>query len=89
MTTNNAVTPKEIYDSYPGSDLLSIDPPEIDETFYDYINRQSKQAIRECGDTLFAFLIFELADAGNREDAINMLDRALDDVLSVRRAVDT
>jgi len=89
MTTNNAVTPKEVYDSYPASDLLSIDPPEIGETFHDYINRQGKQTIRECGDTLFAFLIFELAEAGNRAEAAHMLDRALDDILHVRRAVDT
>lgn len=86
--TNNPLTPKEIYDSYPAADLLAVDPPETGETFHDYINRQGKQQIRECGDTLFAFMIFELADAGNRDEAIHMLDRALDDVLSVRRAID-
>jgi hypothetical protein len=86
--TNNPLTPKEIYDSYPASDLLAIDPPEIGETFQDYINRQGKKQIRECGDTLFAFLIFELVDAGNREEAVHMLDRALDDILRVRRAID-
>jgi hypothetical protein len=86
--TNNPLTPKEVYDSYPAADLLALDPPETHETFHDYINRQRKQQIRECGDTLFAFLLFELAEAGSREEAVHMLDRALDDILCVRRAVD-
>ena len=86
--TNSQLVPKAIYDSYPGSDLLAVDPPNNDETFHDYINRVGKQSIRECGDTLFAFIIFELADADDLESAVHMLDRALDDILTVRRAID-
>lgn len=86
--TNNPLTPKEVYDAYPAADLLNVDQPNVSETFHDYINRQGKQQIRECGDTLFAFLIFELADAEGRYEAIHMLDRALDDILHVRRAID-
>lgn len=86
--TNSQLSPKTVYDSYPGSDSLAVDQPNSDETFHDYINRVGKQSIRECGDTLFAFLIFELADADNLDSAVHMLDRALDDILHVRRALD-
>jgi hypothetical protein len=81
--TNDLLKPKTIYDSYPGSDLLAVDPPTADETFHDYINRVGKQNIRECGDTLFA-----LIEAEDLEAAVHMLDRALDDILHVRRAID-
>jgi hypothetical protein len=81
---SNPVIPKEVYDSYPVSDLLGIDPPEVGESFHDYINRQSKNAIRQCGDTLFAFLIFEMSDAGDREEAVHMIDTAIRDLTAVR-----
>ena len=33
------VTPKDIYDAYPGSDLLALEPPEENETFEAYKKR--------------------------------------------------
>lgn len=86
--SNNRVTPKEIYDAYPGAEFLAIDPPQENETIPDYINRVGRKTIIACGDTLFAFLIFEMADAGNRNEAVNMLDRALNDILRVLREVE-
>ena len=81
---SNPVTPKEVYDSYPVSDLLAIDPPEVGESFKDYTNRQDKNALSQCGDTLFAFLISELSDAGDREEAVHMIDTAIRDLSAVR-----
>lgn len=85
---NRRVTPKEVYDAYPGAEFLAVEPPRENETIPDYINRVGRKALAECGDTLFTFLIFEMAEAGNRDEAINMLERALDDMLSVLRAVE-
>jgi hypothetical protein len=85
---SSSVTPKEVYDSYPGADFLAVDPPHVDESFHDYINRQGKHRLRTCGDTLFAFLLFELADAGNREDAVRMLNTALNDIVAVRSHIE-
>ena len=85
--TNNFVTPKELYDSYPAADLLDIDPPEIGESFNDYIIRQSTDAIFRCGDTLFAFLIFELSEAVPREEAARMINTAANDLLAVQKHI--
>ena len=85
--TNNSVTPKELYDSYPAADLLDIDPPRVGESFNDYITRQSNDAILRCGDTLFAFLIFELSDAGSREEAVRMINTAASDLLAVQKHI--
>lgn len=58
------VTPKDIYDVYPGSDLLALFPPEENETFAAYKKRMGgREGILDCGDTLFAFLLFEAEDA--------------------------
>ena len=57
------VTPKDIYDAYPGSDLLALFPPEENETFAAYKERMGgHKGILDCGDTLFAFLLFEAED---------------------------
>ena len=57
------VTPKDIYDAYPESDLLALEPPEENETFAAYRKRMGgNKSILACGDTLFAFLLFEAAD---------------------------
>ncbi|NBT75295.1 MAG: hypothetical protein EBT15_04875 [Betaproteobacteria bacterium] len=85
---NNPVTPKEVYDSYPGADFLNVDPPHLGESFHDYVNRQGKQRLRTCGDTLFAFLLFELADAGSRADAVRMLNTAINDIVAVKSRIE-
>lgn len=49
-----------IYDSYPSSDLLPIDPEA------DCVNLQTlKEAAKNCGDPLFAFIVNEVDDAGS------------------------
>ena len=57
------VTPKDIYDAYPDSDLLAIEPPKENETFAAYKKRVGgNKGVLACGDTLFAFLLFEAQD---------------------------
>jgi hypothetical protein len=89
--TSKPVTALEIYDAYPGSDLIPLNPPLEHETVPAYIKRVGRKNLRECGDTLFAFVFFELSES-NEEDArrscIHMLDVALRDIVSVRNALE-
>jgi len=89
--TSKPVTALEIYDAYPGSDLIPLNPPLEHETVPAYIKRVGRKNLRECGDTLFAFVFFELSES-NEEDArrscIHMLDVALSDIVSVRNALE-
>jgi hypothetical protein len=91
-TTSKPVTALEIYDAYPGSDLIPLDPPLEHETVSAYIKRVGRKNLRECGDTLFAFIFFELSDSDEedaREGCIHMLDVALRDVMAVKHALET
>lgn len=40
--------------------------------------------LEDCGDSLFAFLVRELEDAGSSEEACRMLDSASDNLLSLK-----
>lgn len=79
------VTPKDIYDAYPGSDLLALEPPEENETFEAYKKRVGgNKGILACGDTLFAFLLFEAQDESNNPDeVIRRFDTAVSDIEQV------
>jgi hypothetical protein len=79
------VTPKDIYDAYPGSDLLALEPPEENETFAAYKKRMGgNKSILACGDTLFAFLLFEAADESDDPDeVIRRFDTAVSDIEQV------
>jgi hypothetical protein len=79
------VTPKDIYDAYPGSDLLALEPPEENETFAAYKKRMGgNKGILACGDTLFAFLLFEAADESDDPDeVIRRFDTAVSDIEQV------
>jgi hypothetical protein len=87
-TTNKPVTALEIYNAYPGSDLLPIDPPLKNETIDAYMKRVGRDEVLSCGDTLFAFILFELADASDRAGCVYMLDRAVDDLLAVKHTLE-
>lgn len=79
------ITPKDVYSSYPSSDLIPLDPPKDDETFDAYIARVGRNNIRRCGDTLYAFLMFELAeDCSTKELANRALDLAIKDIEAVQ-----
>jgi hypothetical protein len=79
------VTPKDIYDAYPESDLLAIEPPEENETFAAYKKRVGgHKSILSCGDTLFAFLLFEAEDESDDPDeVIRRFDTAVSDIEQV------
>ena len=78
------VTPKDIYDAYPGSDLLALEPPEENETFAAYKKRMGgNKGILACGDTLFAFLLFEAQDESEPDEVIRLFDRAVADIEQV------
>ena len=83
------VTPKDIYDAYPESDLLALEPPEENETFAAYRKRMGgNKSILACGDTLFAFLLFEEADeAGDPDEVIRRFDTAVSDIEQVVTAL--
>lgn len=72
-----------LYDAYPNSDLLPIDPPRPGETIGDFAVRAE-----HAGDTLFLFLCREACD-GDEVDAaeyLNRLERAIGDIEAVRDA---
>ena len=79
------VTPKDIYDAYPGSDLLALEPPEENETFAAYKKRMGgNKGVLACGDTLFAFLLFEAQDeASDPDEVIRRFDAAVSDIEQV------
>jgi hypothetical protein len=85
-TTSKPVTARDIYYAYPGSDLLNIDPPDDQETIPAYITRiGGREVVLECGDTLFAFILFELSnDDIGPEECLRLLDNAHSDLFLVR-----
>lgn len=75
-----------VYDAYPDSDLLPLDPDR------DCRNLQSLlQKVRSAniGDTLFQFLVLEIAEGGEGkiDGAIHVIERARDDVDAVLQAL--
>jgi len=71
-----------VYDAYPGSDLLPIDPQLDCRSLDDLLERVTTQDI---GDTLFKFLVTEIVEGGEGtlEGAIRVLKRARKDVDAV------
>lgn len=80
--TNKTVA-EILYESYPDSDLLPIDPPRFGETISDFSVRAE-----QAGDTLFLFLCREANDDGEitTPEYLNRLERAIGDIESVRDA---
>lgn len=75
---------KLVYDAYPDSDLLAIEPPLPDEGCASYVQRIG----RDFGDSLFYFILAELSeDHLDGIDGAERLSRALDDLDSVRAAL--
>ena len=83
------VTPKDIYDAYPGAAFLALSSPWENETFAAYKERMGgNKGILACGDTLFAFLLFEAADESNGPDeVIRRFDTAVADIEQVVEAL--
>ncbi len=86
-TTTAKIKPRLVYDAYPASDLLPIEPPSPDESFKEYRARITDKVLIDCGDTLFAFLIFELTHAENPQDALHLLNGAFNDILAIHTEI--
>jgi hypothetical protein len=87
MPEENMFTPLELYAAYPGADLIPIPPPVGEDTFSYYIDVVGKQTILSAGDTLYAFLLFELSDAETRDEAARRVRAAIDQLLAVEAAI--
>ena len=72
---------RDIYQAYPDSDLLPMDPPTDGETIGDFAARAET-----AGDTLFLFLCREANDDIDVDEYRNRLDRALRDIEHVHDA---
>jgi hypothetical protein len=71
-----AVTALQIYNAYPDSDLLLLEPPDKNESIKDFSSK-----IADCGDTLFKFIIYELSDCtDDTNECLRRLYRAMHDL---------
>jgi len=86
-TRTTKISPRLVYDAYPASDLLPLEPPEPNESFREYRDRITDKGLIDCGDTLFAFLMFELTHAENPQDALHLLSGAMNDILSIHAEI--
>jgi len=93
MPDTQQFTPREIYDWYTagldllpdGSNPVALPAPTTTETFAEYRARVTDGAILNCGDVLFAFLLFELSSAnGTISTAVRLLDVAIRNMMQVR-----
>ena len=73
-----AIAAKVIYQAYPDSDLLPVDPPMAGETIGDFAVRAEG-----AGDTLFLFLCREANEDIDAEEYLDRLDRAQRDIEAV------
>jgi hypothetical protein len=75
-----------VYDAYPHSDLLAIDPQTDCRDLRTLMHRVRGDGI---GDGLFAFLVTEIVEGGDStlSGAIRVVTRARDDVEAVLQAL--
>ena len=75
-----------VYDAYPHSDLLPIDPEKDCDSLQ---NLLAKVTTANIGDGLFRFLIIEIAEGGESslDGAIRVLERAKADVDAVLQSL--
>lgn len=71
---------KTIFDAYPEATALDIDPPEEGESLESYYKRVKKD-LKDCGDTLFSFILTELNDC--LDDPVGCLEQAQNDLQNV------
>lgn len=73
-----------IYDNYPNTDLLPIDREEDCSSLQALFLKVTEEDV---GDTLFKFIVIEAFEAGTDEEAIRLLNRGIDDLRAVIRAI--
>ena len=77
-----------IYDAYPHSDLLPIDPEQDCHNLNDLLAKVTGENI---GDGLFRFIVVEIIEGGEStlDGAIRVMERAREDVEAVLQALQT
>ena len=77
---------KIVYDAYPHSDLLPIDPEQDCRTLRSLLDRVTGENI---GDGLFKFMVVEIVEGGDStlDGAIQVLERAKADVEAVLQSL--
>jgi hypothetical protein len=77
-----------VYDGYPHSDLLPLEPPPEGETLAAWYDRCEAE-IEGCHDGMFSFLVRELIEGGEGlvEEAGRLLDTVVNDVENVRMSI--
>ena len=75
-----------IYDAYPHSDLLPIDPEQDCRSLQELLAKVTSENI---GDGLFKFMIVEIVEGGEStlDGAIRVMERARKDVEAVLQAL--
>lgn len=81
------VRPRDVYDVYPGADLVALPAPEQTDTFTSYIDAADHRNITYCGDTLYAFILFELSDASSDEEALRRIRQAIADLQAIETKI--
>lgn len=79
--------PIDVYDVYPGADLIALPKPEPTDTFEYYISVADQRDVTYCGDTLYAFILFELRDAGSDEEALRLIQAAIRDLQTIENKI--
>ena len=81
------LTPLDLYEAYPDADILPLDPPDTTTTWLSFGRRFDPGP--NCADSLFKFLVHELAEEGLPiEEAYRRLRIAHLDILAVRLRCD-
>jgi hypothetical protein len=75
-----------IYDAYPHSDLLPIDPEQDCCNLQTLLAKVTNESI---GDSLFKFIVVEIVEGGEStvDGAIRVMERAREDVETVLQAL--
>ncbi len=86
------VTPLDVYKAYPGTEFLSIRAPLENEPWHDWMDYlEDEERAGSLGDTLFLFIMREFDDGTNAvsvDDACLSINRAINDLYSVKMALD-
>ena len=85
-TKNQINIARIIYNAYPNSDLLPIDP---EQDCRDLKTLLAKVTSENIGDGLFKFIVIEIVEGGEStlDGAIRVMQRAKEDVESVLQAL--
>jgi len=88
MTKNEINIARIIYDAYPHSDLLPVDP---DQDCHDLQTLLAKVNSKNIGDGLFKFMVVEIIEGGEStlDGANRVMERAREDVEAVLQALRT